>query len=515
MAPKKPVYKHNIAKVQPVRPSPRRKAWLFRRKGIVQREVGLRTSGKLWLTFFFLPPAVDAHEPHRCPQGFPEKPTLAGHLEQEDIVHGKLEFREIFAAGEKLFTAIFNTCDGQGRPATTGTGEKRVPDEPAFLRTSAPDANACAGCHIQPRTGGAGDFVANVFVLAQAKDPVTFSVGPEDSNERNTLGMFGSGAIEMLAREMTAEIKAQAARLPDGTHTLTTKGVDFEVTLMGGKVVESRGVDTDLIIKPFHQSGVVRSVREFTVNAFNHHHGMQPEERFELNPAKGNDPDFDEDGVTRELTVGDVTAATIFQAALGVPGRVMPKDRKGREAARRGEALFGSIGCASCHVSKMKLNSRFFVEPNPLNPPGTFSDTRQCFVFDLTKDVEKPRLKRTSDGGAIVRAFTDLKRHDLCDPEDRQDAIRFFCNEQLAQGRPDQDGRAGREFFITRKLWDVGNSAPYGHRGDLTTITEAIFVHGGEARDSRDRFATLPTADQAAVVEFLKSLQVLLLSHDG
>jgi hypothetical protein len=41
--------------------------------------------------------------------------------------------------------------------------------------------------------------VANVFVLAQAKDPVTFSVGPEDSNERNTLGMFGSGAIEMLA----------------------------------------------------------------------------------------------------------------------------------------------------------------------------------------------------------------------------------------------------------------------------------------------------------------------------
>jgi CxxC motif-containing protein (DUF1111 family) len=67
---------------------------------------------------------------------------------------------------------------------------------------------------------------------------------------------------------------------------------------------------------------------------------------------------------------------------------------------------------------------------------------------------------------------------------------------------------------MTRKLWDVGNSAPYGHRGDLTTITEAILVHGGEARDSRDRFAALPTADQAAVVEFLKSLQVLPLFHN-
>ena len=30
------------------------------------------------------------------------------------------------------------------------------------------------------------------------------------------------------------------------------------------------------------------------------------------------------------------------------------------------------------------------------------------------------------------------------------------------------------EEFLTRKLWDVGSSDPYGHRGDLTTMTEAI-----------------------------------------
>ena len=33
--------------------------------------------------------------------------------------------------------------------------------------TSAPDSDACAGCHNDPEAGGAGDFVANVFVLAQ------------------------------------------------------------------------------------------------------------------------------------------------------------------------------------------------------------------------------------------------------------------------------------------------------------------------------------------------------------
>jgi hypothetical protein len=60
----------------------------------------------------------------------------------------------------------------------------------------------------------------------------------------------------------------------------------------------------------------------------------------------------------------------------------------------------------------------------------------------------------------VVRAYTDLKRHNLCDPPERPGAIRHFCNEQLPQGRPSQDGRPGQEFFLTRKLWDAGSSAP-------------------------------------------------------
>jgi mono/diheme cytochrome c family protein len=450
-----------------------------------------------------------AHEPHVCPEDFPDAPVIPGHIEQSVIVSGKLKFDPIVEAGRKLFVASFNVCDGQGRPATTGTGEKRVADQPEFIRTSAPDSNACAGCHNQPRAGGAGDFVANVFVLAQARDPVTESVSTDFSNERNTLGMFGAGAIEMLAREMSATLQVQAAPLPNGTHTLIAKGVHFEITKSGGGVVSSKGVDTDLIIKPFHQAGVVRSIREFTVNAFNHHHGMQPEERFDLNPAKGFDPDFDEDGVVREMTIGDITAATIYQAALAIPGRLLPANREDRRSINQGEQLFSQIGCASCHVPQMILNSQNFVEPNPHNPSGTFSDATLSFSFDLTKQGEKPRLEKAIGGGAIVRAYTDLKRHNLCDDPSTPNAIRFLCNEKLAQARPAQDGRPGTEFFITRKLWDVGNSAPYGHRGDLTTITDAILVHGGEARATRDAFVALSTQDQESIVKFLKTLQVL------
>ncbi len=464
----------------------------------------------LSLSLALLPPYL----PAGCPKNFPESGVLKSHLEQADIVNGRLTFQEIFDKGQALFVTRFNLCDGQGRPATTGTGEKRKPDEPDFIRTSAPDANACVGCHIQPVRGGAGDIVANAFVLAQALDPVTDSVAAQLSNERNTLGMHGAGAIEALAREMTQELQSQAASLGNGSHTLTTKGIDFEITKSDGVVVDSKGINKDLIVRPFHQSGVVVSLREFSVNAMNHHHGMQAEERFDLNPQTNFDRDFDEDGVKRELTIGDITALAVFQAALSIPQQILPKDPAELSAVRQGENHFLAIGCASCHKPAMVLNSTIFSEPNPFNPAGTFNDTSKTFTWDMTQFGVHPRLQKENSGQAIVRAYTDLKRHNLCDDQGTDNGIRFFCNEQLDQGRPSQDGRPGREFFLTRKLWDAGSSAPYGHRGDITTLTEAILYHGGEGRESRDKFASLTRKEQAEIIKFLKSLQVVEFDGD-
>ena len=433
------------------------------------------------------------------------------HLDQSHIEDGRVRFDELVDHGALLFTAVFNKFDGQGRPGSTGAGAVRIPGSaPAMIRTSAPDASSCAGCHNQPRAGGAGDFVANVFVLAQTLDPVTESVSGQFSDERNTLGMFGAGPIEMLAREMTEDLLAiragslskAAATSSDVIAQLNTKGVNFgsivahpNATLDTSRV---RGVNTDLKIRPFHQKGVVLSLREFTNNAMNHHHGMQSDERFSfLFPG---DPDPDKDGVQHELTAGDITAVTIFQAQLGTPGRLMPRNPVRRKAVENGESMFAAIGCAGCHIPAMKLRSRWFTEPNPFNPAGNLQlkDVSSPYAFDMTRDGEKPRLERAHDGGAIVRAFTDLKRHDLCGTTDQ-----FFCNEQVSQA-----GISTRE-FLTRKLWDAGNSAPYGHRGDCTTLTEAIDHHHGEAEPARDAFFRPTEAHRAEIIEFLKTLQVL------
>ena len=430
-------------------------------------------------------------------------------------------FPDVFKRGQDLFSARFNIQDGQGRPATTGGGAPRDPNQPDFIRTSGPDSNSCFSCHNDPRSGGAGDFAVNVFVLAQTLDPVTESVSADFSNERNTVGMHGAGPIEMLAREMTAALHAiRDAALQEAAQTqlpvrreLLAKGVQFGfVTAMpNGKIDPSEidGVDWDLIIKPFHQKGAVVSLREFTNNAMNHHHGMQSTERF------GTDTDPDADGVMNELTEDEITAVTIYQAALGTPGRNYSRNRQRFNDAREGEKIFADIGCTECHVAEMVLDDPVFTEPNPYNPSGNLQrGDEPVFSFDMTRRGERPRLKRVRGGGAVVQAFTDLKRHNLNDEE-----LTFFANEKVPQGMmngfadPDdftiEPTPRPTEEFLTRKLWDAGNTAPYGHRGDLTTLSEAIYYHGGDARASRDAFLALEDNQQELVIEFLYCLQIL------
>ena len=466
------------------------------------------------------PHPVSAHDPHECPDDIVDIPAIDHHINQADVISNKYTFDEIVDAGQILFEANFNICDGQGRPSSTGTGAHRDSlNQPDFIRTSSPESNSCAGCHNVPGSGGGGDIVANVFVLAQASDPVVTVLDDRFFNERHTIGMFGAGPIEMLSREMTAELLAireaaftEAAESESSVRVeLIAKGVNFGyITVYPDQSYDSseiEGVDSDLIIKPFHQAGVVISLREFTVNAMNHHHGMQADERFDLHMGKHED--YDEDGVAHELTMGDITVVTIWQAALDTPSQVLPTDEAQWKAVLYGEMLFDEVGCTTCHISEFHLENRFFVEPNPYNPDGTFSDTEQSYNFDMTEQGTGVRLERDGDG-AIIRPFTDLKRHNLCDAPEVEDAIRYFCNEKLDQNRPEQDGRPGSEFFLTRKLWDIGSSTSFGHRGDITTIYEAIMYHGGEARESRDAYLALNQEQKLAVVKFLYSLQVVL-----
>jgi hypothetical protein len=472
--------------------------------------------------------------------------AVARHL--QDGEEFTVSTKALVEHGRNLFTAVWTIQEGGGRPLTKGTGNPLSdPTSPLlfprnFNRISAPDANSCAGCHNLPFgiAGGGGDIVANVFVLAQRFDFATFDMSdmtptrgemneaglPSQlqtiANSRATLGMFGSGFIEMLSRQITEDLQAiRDATSPGGSKTLVSKGISFGTIARApdGRWITSgvQGIAApslatsgsanppSLIIRPFHQAGNVVSIRQFSNNAFNHHHGIQSTERF------GIDTDPDGDGFVNEMTRADVTAVSIFQATMAVPGRVIPNDREIEEAVLVGEQRFASIGCATCHIPALPLDRQgwMFSEPNPFNPASPHNllpgEAPTLTVNLLSDDLPSPRLKR-SHGVVMVPAYTDLKLHDITTGLAGDPNIEALDMNQPA-GSP--GFFAGNRTFLTRKLWGTANEPPFFHHGQYTTLRQAVLAHAGEALASRQAFDLLSEYEQASVIEFLKTLQVL------
>ena len=449
----------------------------------------------------------------------------------------------LLAHGRLLFEARWTVQEGGGRPLTKGTGRPIVdPSQPlvgarAFNRISAPDANSCAGCHNAPYgiSGGGGDVVTNVFVLGQRFDFLTFdrtdrlpTRGAVDEfgdpvslqnvgDSRATTGLFGAGYLEMLARQMTEELQRTRDRISVGqTAELVAKGIHFgALTLRGDGIWDTSRVEglgrlsllaitkstpPTLIIRPWHQASNVVSLREFTNTAYNQHHGIQSTERF------GRDTDPDGDGFTNELTRADVTAVSIWQATLPVPGRVITRHPAIERAVMEGEHAFERIGCATCHVPRLPLDRDgwIFSEPNPFNPAGNL---RSGEARDLKVDLSNPalpgpRLAPDATGKVWVEAYTDFKLHDICDSGEKEplDQNQSQWSKKLAEGNCR---------FLTKRLWGAANEPPYFHHGLFTTLRRSVLAHGGEAAASRRAFEALAPADRDAVIEFLKTLQVL------
>jgi len=137
------------------------------------------------------------------------------------------------------------------------------------------------------------------------------------------------------------------------------------------------------------------------------------------------------------------------------------------DTRRRGQALFTSVRCASCH------------RPSMHTPPRTGMDDRFIALGD--RDVP---------------LYSDLLLHDL--------------GEELADHRPD-GGADGLE-WRTAPLWGMRLVMQFLngqmfllHDGRAHSVSEAIRFHGGEAAAARDSFLALPRADQDALIDFVES----------
>src|SRR5215467_11581027 len=115
--------------------------------------------------------------------------------------------KDLIAFGNALFNAMWTQDEGQGRPMTKGTGNPI--SDPTSPLTFPKNFNPI------PTRGGVDEL----------GKPVTLQT---IANSRKTVGMFGSGYLENVAIEITADLQAQAAACAKGSScALSSKGVSF------------------------------------------------------------------------------------------------------------------------------------------------------------------------------------------------------------------------------------------------------------------------------------------------
>jgi hypothetical protein len=191
-----------------------------------------------------------------------------------------------------------------------------------------------------------------------------------------------------------------------------------------------------------------------------------------------------------------------------------------------GETLFDRIGCAGCHIPRLPLDRKGWIysEPNPYDPPGNLrmGETKTLYV-DLTSDeLPAPRLKPDASGVVWVEAYTDFKLHDVCEPEDTAggpaNSRRGLGNKEpldMNQSVWSKKFKEGNRRFLTRRLWGAANMPNHFHNGMYTAMRRAVLAHAGEALESRKAFEALPKGERDALIEFLKTLQVLPPGTEG
>lgn len=442
-----------------------------------------------------------------------ENTSALGEIkERPSGVQTKEQFKKLRDVGKELFGARFTTIDGAGRPKATGAilpTKTKHAAKSLFSRTAGGDANSCSSCHNQPFIGGAGDFTMNVFVAEGFNNHDFQTIDPEFSNERGSNHVFGSGLLEMLAREMSTDLIALRSKAVSEAKSagksislqLQTKGVSFgSITADPDGIVDLskiEGVDTDLVIRPLSQKGVMTSLRQFTINAMNAHHGMQSVERWGARWT--GEEDFDEDGKKNEMSSADISALVAWQASLPAPLQTTPKSNEWQKLSATGATKFNELGCTECHRTSLPLKSLSFQDPGPLDVAGTLNanDVDEVAIYDFTQLEWVKALPRNDKGEVLVPLFGDLKRHKITDAE-----VAGLGNELFSQRF------VGRDIFMTAELWGVGSTSPYGHRNDITTLNEIIREHGGEARKSRDAYVNADAISREAIVAFLKTLEI-------
>jgi CxxC motif-containing protein (DUF1111 family) len=352
------------------------------------------------------------------------------------------EERSRFVAGEAAFNRVFTPADGLG---------------PLF------NENQCSACHTDPAPGGTGEqLVIKATAYSQTGCDVLADGGGPNIRRKATPALQDLG----INQETGPETYTERARfttpfvfglgLADAVPVETLEGLADPDDGDGDGISGRLGRTADGRVGRFGRKADEASVRDFVAGAFHLEMGVTNPVRPEPELLNGQPlPEGVDPTPEPEIGQDELDLTVDFVRFLAPPARLMPEDEEGKAAVARGEALFLSLGCTSCHVPEL-----------------------------MTGSSEVAALDRVP-----ARLYSDFLLHDM---------------------GPDLVGTCGPgaapQEYRTEPLAGLGRRRIFLHDGRTRSLAEAIGLHGGEGATARDAFQGLDRVTQEDLLRFLRSL---------
>ncbi|HXY54724.1 MAG TPA: di-heme oxidoredictase family protein [Nitrospirota bacterium] len=282
---------------------------------------------------------------------------------------------------------------------------------------------------------------------------------------RTSLNLLGDGFVEAVADETLNQIATSQCHKTHGR--ICGKAISVPVLEAPGKYRIGRFGWKD------QQATLLSFAGDAYLNEMGITNRLQPTEVTTLC-----DTVKDPEDVPGTDGLADIDHFARFMRATKVPPRDVKLSQT--EDAKKGSALFDSVGCAQCHVRTMQT-----VPAGTQINGGTFT--------------VPPAL-----GDKIFHPFSDFLLHNVGTGDGIVIPVIEHYGMSYYEMQPQYSLTANR--MRTPPLWGVRTRSRLMHDGKSLTFADAILRHRGEASLERKKFIALTNRQKRQLITFLKSL---------
>ncbi len=492
--------------------------------------------------------------------------------------------------GEWVFSTPFNKHDGLGDgpinpnnkvqpggrltlPAFPAIDGKPAEGNKFFLRVNGLDSQSCVECHfivnnsVVPPTFGVGGAAATAFPATTRFLPT--SQGAKSATAANYNGrvinppfIFGSGGVELLAKEMTKNLHQQLSDASNPPQIgkpihLQTHGVDFGFVTWkktGGNYSKEEIPDTVTNCDAMdNKSKKMVSLEHFiaispapklyawkkskgdygtkakinNTNMTSKHSGENPGLELDTSNLGGGDGDLVIKPFGRKGN--NVTTRDFDCGALRFHMGMEPVEIVGKDNDHDGDGVVNEITISE--LSALAIFNTTSPRPHQDEYKGSgdkvFKDTgcSGCHVPVMKNEghilpyqqPELPQRPFSDDNKYYEVDLVNSPANFEVDLENGEgmlvklfsDLKRYDMGLRLQESLTSEKPKENRT-FVTARLWGVADTAPYMHDGRASTLTEAIEWHGGDAKAAKNKFIALKDDKKVALLEYLRSLRTPL-----